>query len=223
MRILVVEDEKKLSDMIKRGLSEKAYAIDTASNGEEGQNLAESIPYDLIILDIILPKKDGIQVCLSLREKKIKTPILMLTCKDSVGDKVLGLDSGADDYLTKPFAFDELTARVRALLRRENSLVFSKLQVGDLVMDTAAKQVSRGDKTIELTAKEYEMLEYLMRHPNIIVTRTMFEEHIWNLELEGASNMVDVYIRRLRSKIDEGNEDSLIQTVRGVGYRLKTA
>ena len=208
--------------MIKRGLSENGYAVDTACDGEEGQGLAESYSYDLIILDIVLPKKDGIQVCLALRQKKLKTPILMLTCRDSVDDRVLGLDSGADDYLTKPFAFDELAARVRALLRRESSLVFSTLQAGDLVMDTAAKQVSRGESIIELTAKEYQILEYLMRHPNIIITRTMFEEHIWNLELEGASNLVDVYIKRLRFKIDAGNPDSLIQTVRGVGYRLKT-
>jgi len=221
MRILVIEDERQLADIIKRGLEEEGYAVDTAYSGEEGEYLAEDFSYDLIVLDIILPKKDGIEVCLTLRQREVKTPILMLTCKGSVGDKVKGLDSGADDYLVKPFAFEELAARVRTLLRRESNLISSKLEVGDLVMDTSTRQVWRGQRYIELTGKEYAILEYLMRHPNIVITRTMLEQHVWDLEFDSISNLVDVYIRRLRRKIDEGDEDSLIQTVRGAGYRIK--
>lgn len=222
MRTLVIEDEKQLADIIKRGLEEEGYAVDTAYDGEEGEYLAENFPYDLILLDIILPKKDGIEVCKTLRQRKVKTPILMLTCKGSVGDKVRGLDSGADDYLVKPFAFEELAARVRTLLRRESNLTPTILVVGDLVMDTSARQVRRGQKTIDLNSKEYTILEYLMRHPNMVITRTMLEGHVWDLEFDSTSNLVDVYIRRLRSKIDEGDKESLIQTVRGAGYRIKT-
>jgi len=221
MRILVIEDERQLADIIKRGLAEEGYAVDTVYDGEEGEYVAESLPYDLIILDIILPKKDGIAVCMALREKKVSMPILMLTCKGGIEDKVKGLDSGADDYLVKPFSFEELAARVRALLRRDSNLTSSRLQVGDLVMDTSTRQVWRGQRLIELTTKEYAILEYLMRHPNIVVTRTMVEQHVWDLELDSSSNLVDVYIRRLRRQIDEGDDDSLIQTVRGAGYRLK--
>lgn len=215
MRILVVEDERQLADIIKRGLEEQGYAVDTAYDGEEGEYFAENFSYDLIILDIILPKKDGIEVCLALRQRKIITPILMLTCRGSVEDKVKGLDSGADDYLVKPFAFEELAARVRTLLRRESNLISPKLVVGDLIMDTSTRQVRRRERHIELTNKEYAILEYLMRHPNVVITRTMLEQHVWDLEFDSISNLVDVYIRRLRSKIDEGEKDSLIQTVRG--------
>jgi DNA-binding response OmpR family regulator len=220
MRILVVEDQKQLADIIKRGLSEEGYAVDAANTGEEGEMLAEGIPYDLIILDIILPHRNGLEVCQNLRHKKIKTPVLMLTAKDSVSDKVKGLDSGADDYMIKPFAFAELYARVRALLRREENVVPQKLQVGDLVIDISSRQVTRGQKKIELTGKEYAILEYLMRHPNIVITRLMLEQHVWNLEFDSTSNLVDVFIRRLRVKIDEGDKDSLIQTVKGAGYRI---
>jgi len=222
MRILVIEDERQLADIIKRGLEEQGYAVDTAYDGEEGEYLAENFPYDLIILDIILPKKEGIEVCKTLRQRKVITPILMLTCKGSVDDKVRGLDSGADDYLVKPFAFEELSARVRTLLRRESNLILPVLEVGDLVMDTSTRQVRRGQRNIELNSKEYTILEYLMRHPNTVITRTMLEGHVWDLEFDSTSNLVDVYIRRLRSKIDEGAKDSLIQTVRGAGYRIKT-
>jgi len=220
MRILVIEDEKQLADIIKRGLVEEGYAVDTVYDGEEGEYVAESLPYDLIVLDIILPKKDGIAVCMALREKKVSTPILMLTCKGDIGDKVKGLDSGADDYLVKPFSFEELAARIRALLRRDSNLTSPRLQVGDLIMDTSTRQVWRGQKLIELTSKEYAILEYLMRHPNMVATRTMVEQHVWGLELDTSSNLVDVYIRKLRRQIDVG-DDSLIQTVRGAGYRLK--
>jgi DNA-binding response OmpR family regulator len=221
MRVLVVDDDRRLCTVIKRGLLEEAYAVDLAYDGEEGQYLGEVNPYDLIILDIMLPKKDGIQVCHELRAKKVNTPILMLTAKDAVEDRVKGLDTGADDYLVKPFAFSELLARVRALLRREGMLKSPELRVGDLIMNTLTRQVWRGQRPIELTTKEYVILEYLMRHPNVVVTRTMIEEHAWDYDFDSLSNLVDVYIRRLRRKIDDEKDDGLIQTVRGAGYRLK--
>jgi len=221
MRILVVDDDRRLCAIIKRGLLEEAYAVDLAYDGEEGEYLAEVNPYDLIILDIMLPNKDGIEVCQELRAKKINTPILMLTAKDTVEDRVTGLDTGADDYLVKPFAFSELLARVRALLRREGISKSPELRVRDLTLNTLTRQVSRGQRPIELTTKEYVILEYIMRHPNVVVTRTMIEEHAWDYDFDSLSNLVDVYIRRLRRKIDNEREDSLIQTVRGAGYRLK--
>lgn len=221
MRVLVVEDERRLAGIIKRGLLEEGYSADTAYDGEEGQFMAETTPYDVIILDIMLPKKDGITICRELRTKRVNTPVLMLTARDSVEDRVKGLDSGADDYLVKPFAFSELLARVRALLRREAPAKTAKLQVGDLAMDTLTREVWRGQRRIELTAKEYSILEYFMRRPNIVITRTMIEENAWDYEFDAMSNIVDVYIRRLRYKIDEEGDESLIQTVRGAGYRLK--
>jgi len=221
VRILVVEDERRLCNIIKRGLLEEGYAVDTAYDGEDGEYLAETTPYDLIILDIMLPKKDGINICQELRLKKVNTPILMLTAKDTVEDRVKGLDAGGDDYLVKPFAFNELLARVRALLRREGFSKSPKLQVGDLVMDTLTREVWRGQRSIELTSKEYVILEYFMRHPNMVITRTMLEEHAWDYEFDSMSNLIDVYIRRLRRKIDERGQASLIQTVRGAGYRLR--
>jgi DNA-binding response OmpR family regulator len=200
---------------------EEGYAVDAAYDGEEGEYLAEDTAYDLIILDIMLPKKDGIEICQGLRLRKINTPILMLTAKDAVEDRVKGLDAGADDYLVKPFAFNELLARVRALLRREALSRSPWLQVGDLTMDTLTREVWRGERSVELTNKEYVILEYFMRHPNMVITRTMLGDHAWNYEFETMSNLIDVYIRRLRRKIDEGNRGSLIQTVRGAGYRLR--
>jgi DNA-binding response OmpR family regulator len=222
MRVLVVDDDRRLCAVIKRGLLEEAYAVDLAYDGEEGEYLAEVNSYDLIILDIMLPNKDGIEVCHELRTKKINTPILMLTAKDTVEDRVRGLDTGADDYLVKPFAFNELLARVRALLRREGMSKSPELRVGDLTLNTLTRQIWRGQRSIELTTKEYVILEYLMRHPNVVVTRTMIEEHAWDYDFDSLSNLVDVYMRRLRRKIDNEGEDSLIQTVRGAGYRLKT-
>jgi len=220
MRILVIEDDRILSSIIKRGLVEEGYAVDTVYDGEEGQYFAENTQYDLIILDIMLPKKDGIQVCRELRVKKVNTPILMLTARDTVDDKVKGLGSGADDYLVKPFAFNELLARIRALLRRESLAKTPLLQVGELEMNTLTREIWFKGNPVELTNKEYVILEYFMRHPNMVISRTMLENHAWDYEFDSISNLIDVYIRKLRRKIG-GDGDSPIQTVRGAGYRLR--
>jgi DNA-binding response OmpR family regulator len=223
MRVLVVEDSRRLAGIIKRGLLEEGYAVDSAYDGEEAQYMAETTPFDLIVLDVMLPKKDGLAVCRDLRAKNVNTPILMLTAKDSVEDKVVGLDAGADDYVVKPFAFAELLARLRALLRREVSPKVQKYEVGDMTLDPLSREVSRDGRRIDLTSKEYAILEYFMRRPNAVVTRTMLGENVWDYEFDGLSNIIDVYIRRLRKKIDRDGEDSLIQTVRGAGYRLRVA
>jgi len=221
MRVLVVEDSRRLAGIVKRGLLEEGYAVDNAYDGEEAEYMAESTPFDLIVLDIMLPKKDGITVCRDLRAKKVNTPILMLTAKDSVEDKVTGLDSGADDYLVKPFAFSELLARLRALLRREVLPKVQKLQIGELALDPQSREVWRNGDRVDLTAKEYAIIEYFMRRPNAVVTRTMLGESVWDYEFDGLSNIIDVYVRRLRRKIDRDGQESLIQTVRGAGYRLR--
>jgi DNA-binding response OmpR family regulator len=221
MRVLVVEDSRRLAGIIKRGLLEEGYAVDNAYDGEEAEYMAETTPFDVIILDIMLPKKDGVAVCRDLRAKNVNTPILMLTAKDSVEDKVTGLDSGADDYVVKPFAFSELLARLRALLRREVLPKVQKLQIGDLALDPQSREVWRNGSRMDLTTKEYAILEYFMRRPNAVVTRTMLGESVWDYEFDGLSNIIDVYVRRLRRKIDREGEDSLIQTVRGAGYRLR--
>jgi DNA-binding response OmpR family regulator len=221
MRILLVEDNRRLSSSIKMSLVDESYAVDVAYDGVEGQELAEMTPYDLIILDIMLPKRDGLEVCRELRLQKVNTPILMLTARDTVEDRVKGLDSGADDYLVKPFAIDELLARLRALLRREASDKTGLLKIADLTLDPAFHQVLRCDEPIELTAKEFSLLEYMMRNPNRLITREMAENHVWSYDYDGASNVVDVYIRRLRRKIDEPFDLKLIETVRGVGYRMR--
>lgn len=220
MRILIVEDDKRLAGVVERGLAEEGYSIDTVYDGEEAEFAIDTTPYDLVILDIMLPKKDGLEVCRELRAKKITVPVLILTARDRVEDRVTGLDTGADDYLIKPFAFSELLARVRALLRREISSKTPKLQVGDLVMDTLTREVWKGPRKVELTAKEFSILEYFMRNPNAVITRTMLEEKAWDFEFDSMSNIIDVYIRRLRSKIDGPQEGSMIQTMRGAGYRL---
>ena len=221
MRVLVVDDDRRLSSVVRRGLIEEGYAVDVAYEGEGGQYLAEINPYDLIVLDILMPEKDGITVCRELRAKRVNTPILMLTARDAVQDRVRGLDAGADDYLVKPFAFSELLARVRALLRREGVSRSPEIQVGDLTLNTLTREVWRGDRPVELTTKEYVIFEYFMRHPNVVVTRTMIEEHAWDYDFDSMSNLVDVYIRRLRRKIGDGSGKGLIQTVRGAGYRLR--
>lgn len=220
MRILIVEDNHRLNNSLKMSLVEDGYAVDSAFDGEEGQDLAEVTPYDAIILDIMLPKKDGIEVCRDLRRQRVNTPILMLTARDTVDDRVLGLDSGADDYLVKPFALNELRARLRALMRRDSPDKTSMLAVGDLTLDPANHQVERAGRPIELTAKEFALLEYFMRNPGRLITREMAEDHIWNYDFEGTSNVVDVYVRRLRRKIDDPAVIKLFETVRGAGYRL---
>lgn len=221
MRILVIEDEERMAQILKRGLEEEGYAVDITCTGEEGEMFAQNIPYDLIILDVILPGKDGIEVCRSLRQKSVSTSIMMLTCKDSLHDKVKGLDSGADDYVVKPFSFEELYARVRAMLRREKNVVTPRIETGDLVMDTITRQVWYKGKHINLSGREYAILELLMRHSNSVITRTMIEQHVWDLALDSSSNLIDVYIRRLRIKFGDDKQEGLIQTVRRVGYRLK--
>lgn len=220
MRILVIEDERKIASFIKRGLREEGYIVDIALDGDEGYRLTAENDYALIILDIMLPRRDGISLCRQLRQDGIESPVLMLTAKDSVQDKVRGLDSGADDYLTKPFAFEELLARIRALLRKGVKRS-ARLQVGDLVLDTAAHTATRGGRGIVLTMKEYALLAYLMRNAGTVVTRTMIAENIWEIEFDTGTNIIDVYINYLRNKIDSGNEKKLIQTVRGRGYMLK--
>ena len=220
MRILLVEDNRRLNNSLNASLTEEGYAVDSAFAGPEGQELAENTPYDLIILDIMLPGKDGITVCRDLRQERNKTPILMLTARDTVEDRVLGLDSGADDYLVKPFALIELRARIRALLRRDTDEKSGLLVVADLSLDPASHRVRRAGQEIELTTKEFALLEYFMRNSNRLVTREMAEAHIWNYDFEGTSNVVDVYIRRLRRKIDELFELKLLETVRGAGYRI---
>jgi DNA-binding response OmpR family regulator len=221
MRILVVDDDRRLCNVVKRGLVEEAYAVDVAYDGEEGEYLAEINPYDLIILDIMMAKKDGIAVCSELRARNIQTPIMMLTARDAVEDRVKGLDTGADDYLVKPFAFSELLARVRALLRREGAIKPTEIKAAGLSLNTRTRELFKGDKIIELTTKEYTILEYLMSHPDIVVTRTMIEEHAWDYDFDSVSNLIDVYIRRLRKKIGDEYDQSIIQTVRGAGYRLR--
>jgi heavy metal response regulator len=221
MRVLIVEDEKKVAGFIKKGLEEELYAADVASDGEEGLGLAETENYDLIILDIMLPKIDGLEVLSRLRKNKISTPILLLTAKDSVDDKVNGLNRGADDYLTKPFAFSELLARTRVLLRRGQNETKTILQVADLTLDLVKHKVNRGEEEIELTGKEYSLLEYFMRSPGKVLTRTMIAEHVWDYNFDTFTNVIDVYVNHLRKKIDKNYSKKLIHTLRGVGYVMK--
>jgi heavy metal response regulator len=221
MRILVVEDEKKVASFLKKGLEEEYYAVDCAYDGEEALYMVEANDYDLVILDIMLPKIDGLEVLQGVRDKGLPLPVLMLTAKDSVEDVVKGLDAGGDDYLTKPFAFAELLARVRALLRRKEGEPAGELHVADLVLDPVTHTVSRGGQEIELTSKEYALLEYLMRHANRVVTRTMISEHVWDYHFDPMTNVIDVYVNHLRKKVDLDSSQRLIHTIRGVGYTLK--
>jgi heavy metal response regulator len=221
MRVLVVEDEHKIAGFIKQGLQEEQYAVDVASDGESALDLLSGAAYDVIVLDVMLPKKDGMEVCRALRERGVRTPVLMLTARDAVEDRVRGLDSGADDYLVKPFAFAELLARIRALLRRGSAIASTRIRVGDLVLDTRTRRATRGDRTVELTAREYALLEYLMRNAGQVLSRTQILNHLWNYDFLGSSNVVDVYVGYLRRKIDEGFPTRLLQTVRGSGYRIE--
>jgi len=220
MRILLVEDNKRLNHSLKSSLEEDGYAVDSSYDGEEGAAFALSLPYDLIILDIMLPKKDGYLLCRELRSQGLNTPILMLTARDTIDDRVAGLDSGADDYLIKPFAIRELRARMRALLRRHEPEKKVLMQVADLILDPATHEVTRAGIPVELTRREFSLLEYMMRNPNRLITREMIEMHVWNYDFISGSNVIDVYIRRLRRKIDDQHELRLIGTIRGEGYRL---
>jgi DNA-binding response OmpR family regulator len=221
MRILLIEDNRRLNHSLKLSLTDDGYAVDSAFDGEEGEELALLTPYDAIILDIMLPKKDGLEVCRDLRDQRVNTPILMLTARDAVDDRVAGLDVGADDYLIKPFALEELRARLRALLRRESADKSGVLSVADLKVDPSTHFVERAGRSIDLTAKEYALLEYFMRNQDRLITREMAESHVWNYDFQGTSNVIDVYIRRLRRKIDDPFDEKLIETVRGAGYRLR--
>jgi heavy metal response regulator len=220
MRVLVVEDDQRILDFIRKGLEEEGHAVDVAQDGDEALDWPAVVDFDAIVLDVMLPGRDGLEVCRTLRARGVRTPILMLTARDTVEDRVAGLDSGADDYLVKPFAFAELLARLRALMRREPVLLGTKLEVADLTLDTATRQVSRAEQPVTLTNKEYALLEYLMRHPNQVLTRTMIAEHVWNFDFDTGTNVIDVHIRYLRRKIDDPYDLKLIQTVRGAGYRI---
>jgi len=223
MRILVVEDEEAIAAFLRQGLTEAGYAVDLAVDGAEALHWAAIAAYDAILLDVMLPEQDGLAVCAELRRRSVRTPVLMLTARDTIGDRVHGLDSGADDYLVKPFAFAELLARIRALLRREPALKGTVLQVADLTLDSVSREVHRGGRAITLTTKEYSLLEFLMRHPNQSLTRATIAEHVWDYDFDNLTNIIDVHVFALRRKLDDGHEVKLLQTVRGVGYRLGPA
>lgn len=221
MRILVIEDEKKVANFIKRGLEEEKFEVDTANDGESGMQMAVENAYNLIVLDVILPKRDGMSVVKELRARKIMVPVLMLTAKDSLDDIVAGLNSGSDDYLTKPFAFAELLARVRALLRRTELDRGAEIRFADLRLDPVTHKVWRRDKEIDLTAKEYALLEFFIRNPNQVLTRTTIAENVWDYVFDSFTNIIDVYVNYLRKKVDRDADKKLIHTVRGLGYILK--
>lgn len=221
MRILVVEDETKVAGFIRRGLEEEGYAVDLAEDGETGLAMALDGVHDLVLLDVHLPVKNGFSVLRELRDRKVTVPVLLLTVRATIEDKVLGLDSGADDYLTKPFAFQELLARVRALLRRRSEDRSGLLQVADLTLDPARRVAHRGGEAVELTSKEFTLLDYFMRNPGRVLTRTMIAEHVWNYDFDSMTNVIDVYVNYLRKKIDKGREPKLIHTIRGAGYVMK--
>jgi two-component system, OmpR family, response regulator len=220
MRILVVEDEHKIANSIKKALEHEKYAVDVAYDGQEGMNLALAEEYDLIILDIFLPQINGLELCRKIRQEKIHTPILMLTAKGQIDDKVEGLDSGADDYMVKPFALTELFARIRALIRRPKQVTDTVLSLADLTLDTKTFEVQRNNTHIKLSSKEFSLLEYLMRHPNIIITKEQIIQHVWDYDADVLPNSVEVYIKHLRDKIDIPKAPELIHTVRGFGYRV---
>jgi len=220
MRVLVVEDEFQIADFISRGLLEHGYAVDIACDSDEVLGWVDVAQFDVIVLDVMLPGRDGIEICRTLRKRGINTPVIMLTARDTVEDRVRGLDSGADDYLVKPFAFAELVARLRALTRREMVPLGVVLHVGDLTFDTTTREVSRQGVSIELTAKECSLLEFLMRHPNQVLTRAMIADHVWNYDFDNTTNVIDVHILNLRRKIDGPFPSKLIHTVRGAGYRI---
>jgi two-component system OmpR family response regulator len=220
MRVLVVEDETRMAKLIRQGLEEEAYAVDVVADGAEALDWVRSVSYDLVVLDIMLPGMDGLSLCHELRSMGYTMPVLMLTARDTLDDKVAGLDSGADDYLVKPFAIQELTARLRALTRRDGPNKSVELLVGDLSLNTATKRAQRGSRVIELTAKEYAFLELLMRHVDQVLTRDQIIDHIWDIDFDSESKLIEVYIHALRKKIDADADMKMIQTVRGLGYRI---
>jgi len=221
MRILVVEDEKRLANFIKKGLEEQTFAVDTAHDGKEAEFMAMTNDYDLILLDILLPKQDGWQTCENLRKEGMDVPIIMLTALGEVSNRIRGLENGADDYITKPFEFDELLARVRAQLRRSHYSLNTILEIGELKLDTRTRKVERGGEEIQLTNKEFALLEYLILNKNKIVTRTMLTEHVWDIHFDAGSNVIDVIVNYLRKKIELPGQPKLIHTIRGAGYMLK--
>jgi len=221
MRILIIEDEKKLALMIKRGLINEGYNVECVFDGETGEIAAETGNFDLILLDLMLPKKDGLEVCKYLRKKGLSTPVLMLTAKDSTANKITGLDYGADDYVVKPFSFEELVARIKALLRRPSIIVPEILQAGNLKLNTKTREVTHNKRVINLTKKEFSLLECFLRNPNQVLTREQILENLWGWDYEGFSNVVDAHIKNLRKKIDRYEKGSLIETIQGTGYRLK--
>ncbi|MDP3723421.1 MAG: response regulator transcription factor [Candidatus Omnitrophota bacterium] len=223
MRILLVEDDARVASFIRRGLREEHYTVDVARDGEEALFLAQTGEYDLIILDLLLPKRGGLDVLRTLRAERLTVPVLILTAKDDLDDKVKGLNAGADDYLAKPFGFEELLARVRALLRRRGDLTPTVLRAADLEVDVLRHQVTRGGRELVLTNREYALLEFFLRHANEVVTRTMLAEHVWEHDFDPLSNVIDVHVARLRRKIDERASRKLLQTIRGRGYMLKGA
>lgn len=220
MKILIIEDDRRIANVLKKGLTEEGFAIDLAYDGLEGQYLAESEEYDLIILDLLLPKIDGLTVTKEIRNRQIKTPILILTAKTAVDDRVDGLNAGADDYMVKPFSFRELTARINALFRRNQETLPTILGAGDLELDPTKHTVKRNGRPIDLSAKEFAILEYLLHHKNQAITRTMILEHVWDYNFDPSSNIVDVFITHLRQKIDEGQKEKLILTIHGIGFKL---
>jgi DNA-binding response OmpR family regulator len=221
MRVLLVEDERRLAGYIQKGLSEEAFAVDVATDGESGVERAQTTKYDLIVLDLMLPGIDGMAVCRQLRSAGNDVPILVLSARGLVDDRVAALNAGADDYLTKPFEFAELSARIRAVLRRRQPTAFHPLSVGDLVLDPVSRIVRRGDRRLDLTQKEYALLEYLLRHAGQVVTRTMIAEHVWNFTWDRMTNVIDVYVNHIRKKLEAQGEPRLIHAVRGAGYVIR--
>ena len=221
MRVLVIEDETKVGSFIKRALEEESYAVDLCEDGAQGLDMALTGTYDLIMIDLMLPSLPGLEVLTRLRKEKIQTPVLILTAQSKVDQRVKGLDAGADDYLTKPFAIDELLARVRALLRRGPAESPGIFQIDDLMLNPATREVTRGGQRIDLTVKEYALLEYFMRHAGRVLTRPMISDHVWNQDFDTFTNVIDVYVNYLRNKIDRGRARKLIHTIRGSGYMLK--